>query len=102
MARHSSRVRNYASAKGCIKTMSLMDTYYKTVELRTVLKDISVQHKKWGSEWYNFVELSMFKDARYTLIMRGVGEMVAVAVSRIDELADLEAHMKELERGVQE
>ena len=99
MARISSRVRNYASAKGCIGTMSLMDTYYKTVELRTVLKDIAVQHKKWGAEWYSLVEMSMFKEAKYAVIMHGTGEMVAVAINRIDELADLEAHMKELERG---
>lgn len=99
MARHSGRVKNYASAKGCIASMSLMDTYYKTVELRTVLKDISVQHRKWGCEWYNLVEMSMFQEAKYAVIVHGLGEMVAVAISRIDELADLEAHMKELERG---
>ncbi len=100
MARISSRVRNYASAKGRVSEMSLMDTYYKTVELRTVLKDIAVQHKKWGNEWYNLVEISMFKDAKYAVITHGTGEMVALTVNRIDELADLEAHMKELERGM--
>jgi hypothetical protein len=42
----------------------------------------------------------MFKEAKYAVIMHGTGEMVAVAVNRIDELADLEAHMKELERGM--
>ena len=100
MARHSSRVRNYASAKGCIKAMSLMDTYYKTVELRTVLKDISVQHKKWGKEWYDLVEMSMFDLAIARVIAHGYGEMVGEAISKINELADLEAHMQELERGV--
>jgi hypothetical protein len=99
MARHSGRVKTYASAKGRINEMSLMDTYYKTVELRTVLKDIAVQHKKWGCEWYHLVEISMFQEAKYAVIMHGLGEMVAVAINRIDELADLEAHMKELERG---
>ena len=100
MARHSGRVRNYASAKGCIKQMSLMDTYYKTVELRTVLKDIAVQHKKWGTEWYSLVEMSVFQEAKYAVVTNGTGEMVAITISRIDELADLEAHMKELERGI--
>lgn len=97
MARQSSRVKNYASAKGNVHKMSLMDTYYKTVELRTVLKDIAVQHKKWGTEWYSLVELSMFQEAKYAVIVHGTGGMVAVAISRIDELADLEAHMKALE-----
>lgn len=100
MARQSSRVKNYASAKGSIKTMTLMDTYYKTVELRTVLKDISVQHKKWGEEWYNLVELSAFQEAKYAVITNGTGTMVADTVNKIDELADLEAHMEELERGM--
>ena len=99
MARHSSRVKNYASAKGRVHEMSLMDTYYKTVELRTVLKDIAVQHKKWGTEWYSLVEMSIFQEAKYAVIANGTGEMVAITISRIDELADLEAHMKELERG---
>lgn len=99
MPRQSSRIKNYRSAKGCIKTMSLMDTYYKTVELRTVLKDIAVQHKRWGTEWYSLVEVSMFQEAKYAVIMHGTGEMVANAISKIDELADLEAHMKELEGG---
>lgn len=100
MGRISGRVRNYASAKGCIASMTLMDTYYKTVELRTVLKDIAVQHKKWGCEWYDFVEKSMFKEAKYAVIIHGTGNMVAITVNRIDELADLEAHMKELEGGM--
>lgn len=99
MARQSSRVKNYASAKGHIPTMSLMDTYYKTVELRTVLKDIAVQHKRWGTEWYSLVEVSMFQEAKYAVIMHGMGEMVANTISKIDELADLEEHMKELEGG---
>lgn len=99
MARHSGRVRNYASAKGRINEMSLMDTYYKTVELRTVLKDIAVQHKKWGREWYDLVEMSLFDLAVTRVIMHGNGEMVSEAISKINELADLEAHMKELERG---
>lgn len=98
MARISSRVKNYASAKGCVHKMSLMDTYYKTVELRTVLKDIAVQHKKWGTEWYTFVEMSMFAEAKYAVIANGSGAMVPETVNRIDELADLEAHMETLER----
>ena len=99
MARISGRVKNYASAKGRVHEMSLMDTYYKTVELRNVLKDISVQHKKWGTEWYLLVEMSMFQEAKYAVIVHGLGEMVASTVSKIDELADLEAHMKALEGG---
>lgn len=97
MARVSSRVRNYASAKGSVGQMSLMDTYYKTVELRTVLKDIAVQHKKWGTEWYHLVEMSMFKHAINTVIMHGTGDMVALTINRIEELAALETHMNELE-----
>lgn len=100
MARHSSRVKNYASAKGCVGTMSLMDTYYKTVELRTVLKDIAIQHKKWGTEWYSLVEVSRFQEAKYAVITNGKGAMVADTISKIDELADLEAHMQELEKGM--
>jgi hypothetical protein len=79
--------------------MSLMDIYYKTVELRTVLKDISLGHRRWGVEWYNCIELSMFAEAKTALILRGTGEMVADTLSKIDELSALEAHMKTLERG---
>lgn len=99
MARVSNRVKNYVSAKGGIKQMSLMDTYYKTVELRTVLCDIAHQHKSWGTEWYNLVELSIFDKAQYAIITHGKGEMVAMAIEMINELADLEAHMTTLERG---
>lgn len=98
MARISSRVKNYASAKGTMHKMSLMDVYYKTVELRDVLMDISVQHKKWGNEWYNLVVLSSFQEAIYAVITHGKGEAVADTISKIQELADLEAHMSELER----
>jgi hypothetical protein len=99
MARISGRVKTYKSAKGCIASMSLMDTYYKTVELRTVLKDISVQHRKWGKEWYDLVEMSLFDLAIARVVAHGMGDMVASTISKINELADLEAHMKELERG---
>lgn len=99
MARTSARVRKYISAKGNIHKMSLMDTYYKTVELRTVLKDIAIQHRTWGTEWYTFVEVSMFEEAILALIVHGKGEMVATTVEKVNELADLEAHMKTLERG---
>ena len=99
MANISNKVRNYASAKGKVPKMSLMDTYYKTVELRTVLMDTHIQHKRWGEEWYNLVVLSAFQEAIYAVITHGKGKAVAETVSRIQELADLEAHMKELERG---
>lgn len=99
MARVSNRVKNYSSAKGKMHKMSLMDIYYKTVELRTVLCDIAYQHKSWGTEWYNLVERSMFKQAQYAVVTHGKGEMVADTVGFINELADLEAHMKTLERG---
>ena len=56
-----------------------------------------MQHKKWGTEWYNLVEVSMFQEAKYAVIVHGLGEMVASTVNKIDELADLEAHMKEME-----
>jgi hypothetical protein len=98
MARISYRVRNYESAKGSVPQMSLMDTYYKTVDLRTVLKDINIQHKKWGDVWYRFVELSLFEDAKNAVITHGKGEMVTTTVCYIEELADLEYHMQELER----
>jgi hypothetical protein len=99
MARVSNRVKNYVSAKGDVKQMSLMDTYYKTVELRTVLCDIALQHKSWGKEWYNLVEGSLFDKAQFAIITHGKGDMVADAIEKIVELADLEAHMKTLERG---
>ena len=99
MARVSNRVKNYVSAKGKIKQMSLMDIYYKTVELRTVLCDIAYQHKSWGTEWYNLVERSMFDKAQFAVITHGKGEMVADAVEKINELADLEAAMTLMERG---
>lgn len=99
MARQSNRVKNYASVKGRVDTMTLMDTYYKTVELRTVLKDISLEHKKWGTEWYSFVEVSSFQKAKDALIKNGSGLMALDTLCKINELADLEAHMQELERG---
>lgn len=98
MVRVSNRVKNYVSAKG-VRKMSLMDTYYKTVELRTVLCDIAYQHKSWGMEWYNLVEMSIFDKAQFAVITHGKGDMVATTVEMIVELADLEAHMKTLERG---
>lgn len=99
MARVSNRVRNYQSAKGKTHKMSLMDIYYKTVELRTVLCDIAYQHKSWGMEWYDLVERSLFDKAQFAVITHGKGDMVATTVGFINELADLEATMKTLERG---
>jgi hypothetical protein len=99
MARVSNRVKNYVSAKGKMHKMSLMDIYYKTVELRTVLCDIANQHKSWGTEWYNLVEMSIFDKAQFAVITHGKGEMVAHTVGLINELADLEATMKHIERG---
>ena len=99
MARVSNRVKNYSSAKGKMHKMSLMDIYYKTVELRTVLCDIAQQHKSWGTEWYNLVEMSMFDKAQFAVITHGKGEMVADTVGFINELADLEATMAHIERG---
>lgn len=99
MGKTSNRVKNYASAKGKMHKMSLMDIYYKTVELRTVLLDIARNHKKWGMEWYGCVERHLFEQAQYAVITNGKGDMVAETVEKINELADLEATMKTLERG---
>ena len=98
MGRTSGRIHNYVSAKGKINARSLMDTYYKTVELRTVLCDVARNHKTWGREWYDLVERSLFKDAVTALVTRGRGEEVVYTVDKIHELADLEAHMSTLER----
>ena len=99
MARTSNRIRNYKSAKGKMHQMSLTDIYYKTVELRTVLCDIRLQHKSWGQEWYELVELSMFDQAQTAVITHGKGSMVAYTIERIAELSDLEARMHQIERG---
>jgi hypothetical protein len=99
MGKTSNRVKNYVRAKGVVKKMSLMDTYYKTVELRTVLCDIAYQHKSWGTEWYSLVERSIFDKAQFAVITHGKGDMVADTVELIAELSDLETHMKTLERS---
>ena len=99
MGRTSNRVAQYISAKGKMQEMSLMDTYYKTVELRTVLCDIANNHKKWGREWYNLVERSQFEIAQMSVVTNGKGDMVAETIEKIAELADLEAHIKSLEGG---
>ena len=98
MGKTSNRIKGYQSAKGKMQEMSLMDIYYKTVELRTVLCDIANNHKKWGKEWYHLVEISMFDKAQFAVITHGKGEMVAQAIEMIDELADLEATMTLMER----
>ena len=98
MGKTSNRVKDYKSARGAMHKMSLSDIYYKTVELRTVLLDISRNHKKWGKEWYTFIEVSMFEEAIMALIVHGKGEMLATTISKVNELADLEAHMMALER----
>lgn len=99
MGKTSNRVKDYKSAKGKLHKMSLMDIYYKTVELRTVLCDIANNHKRWGREWYNLVEISMFDQAQFALITHGKGDIVAYTIEKIAELADLEATMKLMERG---
>lgn len=99
MGKTSNRVKGYKSAKGNMHKMSLMDIYYKTVELRTVLCDIANNHKRWGREWYNLVEISMFDKAQYAVITHGKGDKVSYAVEKIAELADLEAAMARMERG---
>ena len=99
MGRTSNRVTRYISVKGKTKEMSLMDTYYATVELRTVLCDIANNHKRWGREWYDLVERSQFEMAQMAVLTNGKGDAVAFTIEKIAELADLEAHMKILERG---
>ena len=98
MGTSSNRVRDYKSARGKMHKMSLEDIYYKTKELRTVLCDIARNHKKWGREWYDLVEMSLFEKAQIAVITHGKGEMVAETVDRIAELADLEAAMFAMER----
>lgn len=100
MGRKSNRVKGYKSAKGKMHTMSLMEIYDKTVELRTVLCDIAHNHKKtWGREWYDLVEISFFEQAQFAVITHGKGDMVAQTIEMIAELADLEATMKAMEKG---
>ena len=98
MGRISSRVKGYMSAKGKMHEMSKEDAYYKCVELRTVLCDIANNHKKWGREWYNLVEISFLKQAEFAVISRGTGDMVAKTIELINELAELEAVLKGGER----
>lgn len=100
MGKTSSRIKNYVSAKGKAKQMSLMDIYYKTVELRTVLCDLANNHKKWGREWYQLVEMSMFDMAAFAVITNGKGNAVAYTIEKINELAELENVMKLLEGGI--
>lgn len=104
MGKTSERVRGYVSVKGKMHKMSLMDIYYKTVELRTVLCDIARNHKKWGMEWYRLVEKSLFNQAQYKLLADGkdynkYAITLDEVVEKIIELADLEATMKAMERG---
>ena len=93
MGRNSNRVAQYISAKGKMHEMSTQDIYYKTVDLRTVLCDIANNHKKWGREWYELVQMSMFEDAKMSVIVNGKGDAVADAICYINELADLEKHL---------
>ena len=98
MGKTSNRVKGYISAKGKMHEMSLEDVYYKSEELRTVLKDIALNHKRWGREWYDLVEWSLFESAKIAVITHGKGDAVASTVAKIDELADLEAAMKDREQ----
>ena len=100
MGKTSNRIKNYVSAKGKIQQMSLMDIYYKTVELRTVLCDIAHNHKRWGNEWYEFVEMSMFNRAKLSVVANGKGYAAAYTIEKIEELEDLESTMKLLEGGI--
>lgn len=99
MGRNSNRITNYGSAKGKMLEMSKQDVYYKIEDLRTVLRDISNNHKKWGTEWYELVALSMFDDAKTLLLMNCKGEMVVTTIYLINELADLKSHLAQMERG---
>ena len=99
MGNRTNRIKNYISAKGKMHKMSNSDIYYKCVELRTVLCDIAREHKKWGREWYNFVEISFFNQAQYALISHAKGDMVVETVAKIKELEDLETELKHREEG---
>ena len=99
MGRTSNYVKDYKSARGAMQKMSMSDIYYKCVELRTVLCDIANNHKKWGREWYNLVEISFFEQAQIAVIAHGKGNMVAQTIGLINELADLETTMKNMEGG---
>lgn len=99
MGRTSSRVGNYVSARGQMKQMSISDIYYKTVELRTVLCDIARNHKRWGNEWYRLITLSKFESAKTAVLVNGSGDMVVDTICFIDELADLETRLVDMERG---
>lgn len=65
---------------------------------RNELFRIHLTHKKWGKEWYELVEMKNYDDAKMILISRAKGNALIDALDCINELAQLEAQIKVLER----
>lgn len=81
MARVSNRVQMYTKGKAD-------KGYWGTEELKDLLFDIYTTHKSWGKEWYQMVELGLYKSAKVHLVLSGKGECLYKALDIIDELIE--------------
>lgn len=98
MARISSKVKNYAPAKGNFNTqMSVFDTMQEV--LNTMFDIRCSTKKKWGYEWYDLARYGYYAEARKELIGKPACMAKTVALKCISDLEELNAIMNELERG---
>lgn len=98
MARISEKVKNYSSAKGsCNTTMSTFDAINEV--LNTMFDIRCATKKKWGYEWYDLARYGYYADARRELIGKPACMAKTVALKCVSDLEELQAIMRELERG---
>ena len=98
MARISSKVKNYASAKGNFNTqMSVFDTMQEV--LNTMFDIRCSTKKKWGYEWYDLARYGYYEEARKELINKPACMAKTVALKCVSDLEELQAIMAELERS---
>jgi hypothetical protein len=101
MARISTRVKTYESAKGrcdCNTQMSVFDTINEV--LNTMFDIRCSTKKKWGYEWYDLARYGYYAEARKELISKPACMAKTVALKCVSDLEELNAIMNELERGM--
>jgi hypothetical protein len=85
MGRTSNKVQEYRTkGKGAYKG------YWGVVELRDVLWHIYLNHKRWGSAWYEAVREQSYEVAIEILQHTAQGESMVEAIDIINRIIDIE------------
>ena len=92
MGRKHRKVLEHQSKKG--RYLNEAHTYEAIEECKDVLWHIHRGNPSWGKEWYEAVKCHMYNTALRVVEVRGKGDSFITAIATIQELIDLDKHIK--------